>query len=87
MIKAMLFEYRVCRIWRVPRKETIQRMVRAPIAEWMNRYPDTCWTDLVLWWVHPTLHPFREIFDMRGTARNCGYCGKCQKTGANDEQP
>lgn len=80
----MLHEYRICRIWRVPWRETLQRMIRAPIAQWMNRYPDTCWTSLVLWWTLPTIHPFSEIFEMRGTAGFCErigdspYCGKCE---------
>jgi hypothetical protein len=82
----MIHEYRICRIWGVPWRETLQRMIRAPIIEWMNRYPDTCWADLVMWQINPTIHPFREIFDMRGTAGHCEamgcppYCGKCNAT-------
>lgn len=82
-LKLAYHEWRICRIWSAPRLETIQRMIRVPIAEWMNRYQDTCWQDLVLWSVHPSLHPFYEILDMRGTAGFCErngnrpYCGKC----------
>ena len=79
----MLHEYRSCRLWGIPRRERFQRAIRTPFVQWMRRYPDVCWADLVQWWVFPTVHPFHEIFEIRGTAGNCGrmglepYCGKC----------
>lgn len=58
--------------------------LRWRIALWMNRYQDTCWAELVMWYVCPELHPFAEILEMRGTAGGCErrgelpYCGKCE---------
>ena len=72
-IRGVLFEARHGFIqWR----EVWPRIIRWPIACWMNRYPDTCWADLVCWAVYPTQHEFGEIFDMRHTSSACGYCGK-----------
>ena len=57
--------------------------IRMAIARLANLRRDTCWTDLVLWATLPELHPFLEIFEMSGTAGQCGragqlpYCGKC----------
>ena len=58
---------------------------RMRIAEWMNRFPDTCWHDLVCWAVYPENHQFIEIFSQRGSAGQCvasgctPYCGKCEE--------
>lgn len=56
--------------------------LRWKIIEWLNRYVDTCWADLVNWAVYSQDHLFVEVFSLRGSARacfHCGdvYCGKC----------
>jgi hypothetical protein len=59
------------------------KWLRWKLALFLDRYPDTCWADLVMWAVYPELHPFAEIFQMRGTIGQCEragctpYCGKC----------
>ena len=67
-----------------PRKGgEMSERIRMAIARLVNRRRDTCWADLVLWAICPKLHPFREIFEMPGTAGDCErrgelpYCGKC----------
>ena len=55
------------------------------IIRLLNRLEDTCWAELVLWAIYPEIHPFDEIFEMRGTAGQCErrgelpYCGKCRR--------
>ena len=60
--------------------EVMPRIIRWPIAVWMNRYSDTCWAELVMWAVHPAWYEFGAIFEIRHTSSACGYCGKeCTK--------
>ena len=59
--------------------------IRWRVAELLDLFSDTCWADLCMWAYFPELHPFREIFKMRGRAGQCErmgevpYCGKCEK--------
>jgi len=61
--------------------------LRWKIIHWLNKRPDTCWADLVMWAIGPEIHPFWEILEMRGTAGQCErrgelpYCGKCAERG------
>ena len=63
----------------------MRRWIRWLIANWMNRYPDTCWCDLGMWAEFPESHPWSEIHEMRGTVGRCdemgehSYCGKCSQ--------
>ena len=63
----------------------IQEWIRWKIADLMNRFSDVCWADLCSWAAYPKNYPFREIFEMRGTAGQCArlggepYCGKCEE--------
>jgi len=57
--------------------------MRWKIAEFLNRYADTCWEDLAIWAIYPKHHAFSEIFSMRHRAGGCDdmpYCGKCDQT-------
>ena len=64
-------------------REAIQRAIRWPVIRWMDRYPDTCWAELVMWWNIPSLHPWYEIHDLQHMSQSChdrgeaDYCGKC----------
>jgi len=64
----------------------IKKRIRWALIRLVNRWADTCWTDLVMWAICPEIHPFSEIFEMRGTAGQCQrrgelpYCGKCRVT-------
>lgn len=63
--------------------------IRFMIADLLDRKPDTCWMNLVLWALG--IHTLRETFGRDGNWKDqtCrkdadepyDYCGKCEKTG------
>jgi len=56
--------------------------IAALVNDWFD---DVCWYDLCLWANSPDMHPFSEIFNMRGTAGRCAragddpHCLKCSR--------
>jgi len=61
----------------------MNKWLRWKIAVLLNRLPDTCWAELVMWAEFPENHEFMEVFSLRHSAGYCErmgdtpYCGKC----------
>ena len=66
------------------------KWLRWKIAVLLNRLPDTCWAELVMWAEFPENHEFMEVFSLRHSAGHCErmedtpYCGKCGGGITND---
>ena len=58
--------------------------IRWHIAEFFNRYPDTCWAQMAIWALFPDGHDFYDVLDFRHSTGECTkesssgfcYCGK-----------
>ena len=60
----------------------LQRKLRKFILyRFLIHRDDICWVQAVMWAIYPENHDFSELFDLRGTAKDCRenepcYCMK-----------
>jgi len=63
--------------------EKLKAWLRWRVACALDHFPDTCWTELVLWALNDD-RPLAEAFELRHSVKRCTklrgqplFCGKC----------